>query len=112
MKAAVWHGKRDVQIEQVPEPGQAGPGHAIVKIALTGICGTDLHEYTDGPQYIPAGTQAQTLGHEMSGTVVDIGQGVTRAKVGDRVAVHAIRTCGKCRMCLKNIPALCANFKA
>ena len=63
MKAAVWHGKRDVQIEDLPQPEQAAPGEAIVKIALTGICGTDLHEYTDGPQYIQADSQAQTLGH-------------------------------------------------
>jgi (R,R)-butanediol dehydrogenase/meso-butanediol dehydrogenase/diacetyl reductase len=110
MKAAVWHGKRDVRIERQQDPEPAGPGEAIVKVALAGICGTDLHEYTDGPQYIPADRDMQTLGHEISGTVVDVGAGVTRARPGDRVAIFAIRPCGECRMCRQDVPALCRGF--
>src|SRR4051812_17639841 len=114
MKAAVWHGKRDIRIERLADPQEGGPGQALIKVALTGICGTDLHEYTDGPQYIPSkpdpqtGEQTtQTLGHEMTGTVVETGDGVTRAKKGDRVAIFAIRGCGHCRMCRLNVPAIC-----
>ncbi len=110
MKAAVWHGKREINIEKQPDPQSAAPGMALIEVALAGICGTDLHEYTDGPQYIPAHAHSQTLGHEMSGTVVEVGEGVTKAKKGDRVAIHAIRGCGTCRMCLRNVPACCASF--
>src|SRR6266851_1217210 len=53
MKAAVWHSKRDVRVEDFPAPSGAGPGEALIEVALCGICGTDLHEYIDGPQYIP-----------------------------------------------------------
>jgi (R,R)-butanediol dehydrogenase/meso-butanediol dehydrogenase/diacetyl reductase len=85
---------------------------ALVQVALTGICGTDLHEYTDGPQYIPANLHQQVLGHEMTGTVTAVGEGVTRARPGQRVAVFAIQGCGQCRMCRRDIPALCSNFNA
>jgi len=119
MKAAVWYGQRDVRIEQQPDPEQAGPGEALVRVALAGICGTDLHEYTSGPQYIPTtphprtGQQAPlTLGHEMAGTVVDVGAGVSRAKVDDRVAVFAIQGCGECRLCRRGVPALCTTMVA
>jgi len=119
MKAAVWYGPRDIRIEEQADPTQAGPGEAVVRIALAGICGTDLHEYTSGPQYIPAtphprtGQQAPlTLGHEMAGTVVDVGAGVSRAKVGDRVAIFAIVGCGDCRLCRRGLPALCTTMVA
>ena len=117
MKAAVWHGKRDIRIEQRPDPQGPGPGEALVEVALAGICGTDLHEYTDGPQYIPTepnpftGQCAPlTLGHEITGTVVDAGGGVARAKRGDRVAIMAIQGCQQCRMCLRGVPALCTTL--
>src|SRR5438094_3340457 len=97
MKAAVWHGKRDIRVESRPDPAGPGPGEALVEVALAGICGTDLHEYTDGPQYIVL--EQQTLGHEMSGTVVAVGDGVRRARPGDRVAIMAIQGCGECRKC-------------
>lgn len=119
MKAAVWHGARDIRIEQQPDPERAGPGEALVRVALAGICGTDLHEYTSGPQYIPTtphprtGQQAPlTLGHEMAGTVVDVGDGITRAKIGDRVAIFAILGCGHCRSCRRGVPATCTSMVA
>ncbi|MDQ6671625.1 MAG: 2,3-butanediol dehydrogenase [Chloroflexota bacterium] len=119
MKAAVWHARRDIRIEQQPDPEPAGPGEALVRVALAGICGTDLHEYTSGPQYIPTephprtGVRAPlTLGHEMAGTVVDAGAGVARARVGDRVAIFAILGCGQCRLCKRSLPALCTTMVA
>jgi threonine dehydrogenase-like Zn-dependent dehydrogenase len=60
MKAAVWHSKRDLRVEDFTAPSGAGPGEALVEVALCGICGTDLHEYIDGPQYIPL--EAHRLG--------------------------------------------------
>ena len=90
-----------------------------MRIALAGICGTDLHEYTSGPQYIPAephprsGQQAPlTLGHEMAGTVVKVGEQVTRARPGDRVAIFAILGCGHCRSCRRGVPATCTTMVA
>src|SRR5439155_11337285 len=93
MKAAVWHGRQDVRIERVAEPSSPPPGQVQVKVAWCGICGTDLHEYTGGPLYIPlghphpkTGVQAPVIiGHEMSGEVVAVGEGVENFATGDRI---------------------------
>jgi (R,R)-butanediol dehydrogenase/meso-butanediol dehydrogenase/diacetyl reductase len=87
-------------------------------VAWCGLCGTDLHEYLGGPLYIPAdaphpltGAKAPViLGHEMSGRVVEIGPGVTRVKVGDRVALCPIIGCLKCRWCKSGLMGLCTNI--
>ena len=80
MKAAVWHKKEDIRIENVPEP-KAGPGQVKVKIKTCGICGSDLHEFKSGPFIIPAKPHPLTgrsngpiiLGHEFSAEVVEVG---------------------------------------
>src|SRR5574338_572494 len=72
MKAARWHARKDIRIDDVPDPGAPGPGELILKVACCGICGTDLEEYLTGPSFIPVdqpnpltGAQAPlTLGHE------------------------------------------------
>jgi (R,R)-butanediol dehydrogenase/meso-butanediol dehydrogenase/diacetyl reductase len=117
MKAAVWHSKRDVRVEDFPAPSGAGPGEALIEVALCGICGTDLHEYVDGPQYIPlephplTGASAPVvMGHEFAGTVVEVGAGVTRARNGDRVAVSPIQSCQQCAACLRGQIYLCKVF--
>ncbi len=117
MKAAVWHGKRDIRVEETTAPERAGPGEVIVEVALCGICGTDLHEYTEGPQYIPlephpltGATAPVIMGHELAGTVVDVGPGVTRVKVGDRVAVNPLQYCGSCPGCRRHVPAACERL--
>ncbi len=105
MKAAVWHGRQDVRIENVSEPPTPPAGQVQVKVAWCGICGTDLHEYVGGPLYIPlghphplTGVQAPVIiGHEMSGEVTAVGDGVETFSVGDRVAACPIVGCGKCR---------------
>jgi (R,R)-butanediol dehydrogenase / meso-butanediol dehydrogenase / diacetyl reductase len=118
MKAAVWHSARDIRVEEAPEPKLAGPDEALVEVAFCGICGTDLHEYTDGPQYIPVdephpltGDRAPVhLGHEYSGTVVEVGREVTQARVGDRVAVFPIQSCQQCAACKRGYPSQCPLF--
>ena len=93
-------------------------GQVKVKVAWCGLCGTDLHEYLGGPLYIPAdgphpltGAQAPViLGHEMSGDVVEVGAGVTRVKVGDRVALCPIIGCLKCQWCRSGLMGLCTNI--
>ena len=115
MKAAVWHGRQDVRIEKVSDPPAPPPGQVQVKVAWCGICGTDLHEYTGGPVYIPAGqphaitgVQAPVIiGHEMSGEVIAVGDGVENFRVGDRVAACPIIGCGQCRWCRTGSMAQC-----
>jgi (R,R)-butanediol dehydrogenase/meso-butanediol dehydrogenase/diacetyl reductase len=115
MKAAVWHGRQDIRIERVREPDAPPPGQVQVKVAWCGICGTDLHEYIGGPLYIPldrphalTGVQAPVIiGHEMSGAITAVGDGVDTFAVGDRVAACPIIGCGQCRWCLSGSMAQC-----
>jgi (R,R)-butanediol dehydrogenase / meso-butanediol dehydrogenase / diacetyl reductase len=107
MKAAVWRGRKDVRVQGVDDPPDPLPGQVQVKVAWCGICGTDLHEYTGGPLYIPVdhphpvtGVQAPVIiGHEMCGQVSGVGEGVTDFKAGDRIAACPIIGCGHCRWC-------------
>lgn len=118
MKAAVWHGKKDVRVENVPEPPAPGKDEVKIKVFQTGICGSDLHEYDAGPIFIPTedphpltGRKAPViLGHEFSGEVVEIGEGVTNVSVGDRVAPDAAQHCGECYMCKVNRYSVCEQL--
>ncbi|NVY97162.1 2,3-butanediol dehydrogenase [Lactobacillus sp. DCY120] len=95
MKAAVWHQAYDVRIEDV-ELKAHQETDVVVRVAWAGICGSDLHEYQEGPIFIPVdqpdpltGGQAPlTLGHEFSGVVAQVGSQVTDFKVGDHVAIN------------------------
>jgi (R,R)-butanediol dehydrogenase/meso-butanediol dehydrogenase/diacetyl reductase len=115
MKAALWYGQRDVRVENVPNPPAPGAGEIQIEVKWAGICGTDVHEYVGGPQFIPwdtphplTGHQGPTiLGHEMSGEVVAIGSGVEGFKLGDRVVPDIVLYCGVCRMCRTGMYVLC-----
>ncbi|WP_213575780.1 2,3-butanediol dehydrogenase [Rhodococcus sp. USK13] len=116
MRAAVYYGPNKVEIADVPEP-QAGPGQVKVKVGFNGICGTDLHEYYAGPIFIPTEPHALTgqqmplvLGHEFSGTVTEIGKGVTGTSVGDRVAIEPIYRCGHCAPCAAGNYNICQQI--
>lgn len=107
MKAARYHGRGDVRIEDVPEP-RTGPGQVKVAVDWCGICGTDLHEYLEGPLFIPppgaphpitGETVPVVLGHEFAGTVAELGDGVDGVNVGDKVAVEPYYVCGECAAC-------------
>ncbi|MCP1357485.1 2,3-butanediol dehydrogenase [Aneurinibacillus migulanus] len=114
MKAAVWYGVKEVQVQSIDEP-KATPGTVKIKVEWCGICGTDLHEYLAGPIFIPGDTPHPltnekapvVLGHEFSGEVVEIGQGVSNVKVGDRVVVEPILACGECNECKAGKYNLC-----
>ncbi|XIE81564.1 zinc-binding dehydrogenase [Streptomyces sp. SBR177] len=116
MKAARFHGKEDVRIEEVPEP-RPGPGQVKLRNAFAGICGSDLHFFfhpaslpfdLDQPHPLTGATLPQILGHEFSGTVVEVGEGVTDVKVGDLCAVYPLAvSCGRCAACRKGLPFSC-----
>ena len=105
MRAAVFHGNRDLRLENVPEP-EPGPGDVKLRVRYNGICGSDLHEYYDGPITTRTTPHPLTgvcnpiiMGHELCGEVVALGAGVEDLAVGDLVAVEPLETCGKCLYC-------------
>ncbi|ANW62918.1 zinc-binding dehydrogenase [Mycobacterium sp. djl-10] len=114
MLATVFHNRHDVRVEEVPAPQPVGPRDVLLRPFFCGICGTDLHEYAFGPIVIPTEPHAltganapQVLGHEFSAEVVDIGSEVTSTKVGDRVSVMPLVTCGQCYYCRRGLNHLC-----
>ncbi|MEE1836140.1 2,3-butanediol dehydrogenase [Streptomyces sp. SP17KL33] len=117
MKAAVWHGARDVRVAEVDVP-RAGPGEVLVEVAYCGICGSDLHEYADGPHAIPltephpasGSTAPLVLGHEFCGTVAALGPLVPGLAVGDRVAIEPNYRCGTCPRCRAGEYNICRHF--
>jgi (R,R)-butanediol dehydrogenase/meso-butanediol dehydrogenase/diacetyl reductase len=116
MKAAVYYGPNKVEVADVPEPAP-GPGTVKLKVGFNGICGTDLHEYYAGPIFVPTAPHPLThqelpltLGHEFSGVITDIGEGVTGWSEGDRVAVEPIYKCGHCPACRAGNYNICAQI--
>jgi len=114
MKAALYYGQRDIRIEDIPEPEPLA--HEIkIKVAWNGICGTDLHEFLDGPILTPKHGKAHpitkvslpvVLGHEFSGTIVAIGSNVSGFTIGEKVAVDPLiydNTCPQCKLGRNNI---------
>jgi L-iditol 2-dehydrogenase len=105
MRAVVYRGVNDMRVETVPVP-KIGPGELLVKIATCGICGTDLKKIHTGSHSAP-----RIFGHEMAGAIVEVGQGVTRYQVGERVVVYHHVPCGTCYYCRKQTPAQCELYK-
>ncbi|MFX3633970.1 MAG: 2,3-butanediol dehydrogenase [Candidatus Pristimantibacillus sp.] len=103
MKAANIYGARDIRVEEVAIP-ELKKGMVVVKVAFAGICGSDMHEYIGGPY--PFRTQP-VIGHEFSGVVTEVGEGVTSVQVGQRVAVEPPIPCGHCANCKKGFTNLC-----
>ncbi|WP_460274354.1 2,3-butanediol dehydrogenase [Celeribacter sp. ULVN23_4] len=117
MKAARWHGVKDIRVEDIPEPSPAA-GEVKIKVAWTGICGSDLHEYLAGPIFVPADEEHPlshdkapiTMGHEYCGEITELGAGVTGLAVGDRVAIEPIFACGTCPACHEGKYNLCDSL--
>jgi L-iditol 2-dehydrogenase len=105
MRAVVYRGVNDMRVETVPVP-KIGPGELLIKVATCGICGTDLKKIHTGSHSAP-----RIFGHEMSGTIVETGAGVTRFEVGERVVVHHHVPCGDCYYCRKQTPTQCELYK-
>jgi L-iditol 2-dehydrogenase len=105
MRAAVYRGVNDVRVETIPVP-EIGAGEVLVKIHTCGICGTDLKKIHSGSHDAP-----RVFGHEMAGTIVRIGEGVTDFAVGDRVMAYHHIPCGECYYCRKQTFAQCEVYK-
>ncbi len=105
MRAAVYRGVNDVRVETLPVP-EIGAGELLVRIDTCGICGTDLKKIHSGSHSAP-----RVFGHEMAGTVVRAGEGVTKFVVGDRVMAYHHIPCGACYYCRKQTFAQCEVYK-
>ncbi len=105
MRAGVYRDKGVVRVEEVPVP-EVGEGEVLIKVAACGICGTDIKKifqrYVEPPQI---------LGHELAGTVVATGHGVTKWTPGDRVMSFHHTPCGRCFYCEKRLFSQCKQYK-
>lgn len=118
MRAARFHGEKDIRVEEVPAPdGALGVSEVLIAPRWCGICGTDLHEYTGGPIVTPAqphpltGAELpQILGHELAGEVLAVGAEVTHVGPGDRVSVMPLAYCGRCHFCRRGLNHLCVSM--
>src|SRR5919206_4050384 len=104
MKALTWHGRRDVRVEDVPDPTIEEPTDAIIRVTTTAICGSDLHLYEVLGPFIREG---MVLGHEPMGIVEEVGSAVTELSVGDRVVIPFQVSCGHCFMCTQGLQSQC-----
>ena len=104
MKALVYHGPGNKAWEQVSDPVVIDSTDAIVRVEATTICGTDLHILKGD---LPAVTDGRILGHEAVGSVIEVGSAVRRVRVGDRVLVSCITSCGTCRYCREGHAGQC-----
>lgn len=104
MKALTWQGKRNVTVEEVPDPIIEQPTDAIVEITSSAICGSDLHLYELLGPFLDHG---DILGHEPMGIVVEIGAEVTQLAIGDRVVIPFNIACGHCFMCRRGLQSQC-----
>jgi (R,R)-butanediol dehydrogenase / meso-butanediol dehydrogenase / diacetyl reductase len=114
MKALVFHGTKDVRLEDIKEPAVPA-GKVKVKVAWIGICGTDIHIYQHGiavpmePHPVTGRMAPLTIGHEFAGVVSEVGKGVKGIHAGDRVTVEPTITCGHCELCRTGKYNLCLN---
>lgn len=117
MQALRWHGVKDVRVDDIAEPATL-KGKVKIKVKWCGICGSDLHEYAAGPIFIPQNSPHSlteekapiVMGHEFSGQVVEVGDGVTKCEEGDRVVVEPIFACGTCTACKQGKYNLCEQL--
>jgi threonine dehydrogenase-like Zn-dependent dehydrogenase len=104
MKAVAWHGKRHVQVDDVPDPTIQEPTDAIIRITTTAICGSDLHLYE---VMSPLMGEGDILGHEPMGVVEEVGSDVSGLERGDRVVIPFQISCGHCLMCGQGLQTQC-----
>jgi len=106
MKAVCWEGKKNMRVEEVPDPKILNARDVILRVTSTAICGSDLHMYNG---FIPTMERGDVVGHEFMGEVVEAGPAVRNLKTGDRVVVPFPIACGECAMCRRDLFSLCEN---
>ncbi len=114
MRVLRFHGARDLRDEDVEGPGSPTGREVLIAPVICGICGTDVHEYSDGPLLrtvephpLTGGHVPQILGHELSAVVVEVGPEVDSVAAGDRVSVMPLLSCGKCAVCRSGREQMC-----
>src|ERR1700733_5393149 len=117
MRALRFHHARELGVEKVREPGPPGPGEVLLRPVMCGICGTDLHEYTDGPivtlarpHPLTGAELPQIMGHEFAARVAAVGDGVSHVREGDLCTVMPLISCGRCHECLLGLRHLCRTM--
>jgi len=105
MRVAMYYNNRDVRLEEIPTP-HIGPGELLVKVLASGICGSDVMEWYRIKK------APRVLGHEITGEIKEVGQGVTRYHVGDRVFVSHHVPCNTCRYCLNGYHTVCDTLRS
>lgn len=108
MKAGVFYSKNDLRVEEIPKPSPKA-GEVLIKVKACGICGTDVHIFKGDKGCFPTPT-GTVLGHEFSGIVEAVGEGVKEISVGDRVCVDPNKLCGDCYYCKCGIGHFCENM--
>jgi threonine dehydrogenase-like Zn-dependent dehydrogenase len=106
VKALCWTGVNEVSVEQVPDPEIQNRQDAILKVRLSSVCGSDLHQLSG---YIPAMRTGDVIGHEFMGEIVETGPEVRKHRVGDRVVVCSVIACGRCWYCEQGLFSACDN---
>jgi threonine dehydrogenase-like Zn-dependent dehydrogenase len=104
MKAVTWQGRKDMRVEEVPDPRIEESTDVIIKVTSTGLCGSDLHLYDP---LTPFMTPGDVVGHEPMGIVQEVGAGVRDIQVGDRVVIPFNVSCGECWMCSQHLYSQC-----
>lgn len=110
MRVSVMRAPGEVVVEQRPVPSPRA-GEVLVRVAAVGVCGSDVHYYRHGGIGAHAVTDPLVLGHELSGVVVAVGEGVPLERVGDRVAVEPQTPCHRCHECLAGRYNLCLDMR-
>jgi len=100
----VWHGRRDVRVDEVPDPTIQEPTDIVIEVTTTGLCGSDLHLYEVLGPFM---TEGDVLGHEPMGIVEEVGSEVTSVEKGDRVVMPFQISCGHCWMCEQKLFTQC-----
>ncbi len=108
MKAVVWHGREDVRVDRVDDPGIQEPTDAVVRITSTAICGSDLHLYA---KLGPVMREGDIIGHEPMGVVEEVGPEVRHIRPGDRVVVPFNISCGRCGFCERGLYSQCLTTR-
>ncbi|KAH8695335.1 chaperonin 10-like protein [Talaromyces proteolyticus] len=116
MRAVRFHGKRDIRLDRIPVPEICNNEQVKIKPSFTGLCGTDLHEYLEGPFMIPSAPHKVTgeqcpvvIGHEFSGVVTELGKDVHDLQIGDKVTVQTIIFDRVCNSCQRGLINCCPN---